>query len=284
MEELLAARRREFLTRAELVPALPDVVVRLLALLGRDDTDAADIEAVLACDAVLTARLLAMVNSPWFGLNRRISTLRDAVTMTGFRGLRTLVVAVSAAKYLQRDYCAYGHGPKGLWLHALAVATGSREMGLMLQLPAEKTEQLFVAGLLHDLGMFVLAPVMRGLPSEWLEGRTVSASEIAATGIDHAAAGALIAAKWHLDESLQAVLAGHHSADVGAANPVVAIVRIADAVAESAGIGYEPGRAPKTAVHDLDLTPLGLTQSSWAPMHDTVLQSMFAAERSLVAV
>lgn len=280
MNHAPATTDRELLARADLVPPLPELVTRLLAMLDRADTEPKALEEVLARDPLLAARLLAMVNSPWFGLQRQIHLLSEAVLVVGFRGLRSLVIASSAAKYLQRDFTAYGHGPKGLWAHSVATAAGARHLASTLRFDADATEHLFLAGLLHDIGMFVLAPILRERPADWLHGVTVTAAERAALGVDHAAAGALVAAHWNLGAPLQALVAEHHD-DRPASTKGVAVVRLADAVAESEGIGYLPGRAPRGVVHDHDLALLGVPAAAWPALRDEIAQNMRDAEQSL---
>ena len=110
-----------------------------------------DLELLLQNDQVLVAKMLAMVNSPFYGLNRAVNTVKEAVMVLGFRGVRSLVLATSTAKLLQRDFGCYGHEPKGLWMHAVCVASGARSLAKRLGLPADDAEQLFVCGLLHDI-------------------------------------------------------------------------------------------------------------------------------------
>ena len=95
--------RREILHKSDLIPPLPDLVARLLGLLNRQETEPADLEELLQNDQVLVAKMLAMVNSPFYGLNRAIGTIKEAVMVLGFRGVRSLVLATSTAKFLQRD-------------------------------------------------------------------------------------------------------------------------------------------------------------------------------------
>src|SRR5262245_66353249 len=127
----LAAQERmrgELRQKSDLVPPLAEFVVRLLALLNRSETEPQDLEFYLQNDQVLVAKMLAMVNSPFYGLNRTVRTIKDAVMVLGFRGVRSLVLATSTANYLQRDFTCYGHDQRGLWVHAVGVASGARAL------------------------------------------------------------------------------------------------------------------------------------------------------------
>lgn len=274
--------RREILHKSDLIPPLPDLVVRLLGVLNKQDAEPRDLESLLQNDQVLVAKMLAMVNSPFYGLNRAIRTIKEAVMVLGFRGVRSLVLATSTTKFLQRNFDCYGHQPKGLWLHAVAVAAGSRALARHCGLGADDVELLFVSGLLHDIGKMLLVPYV----SEASKGKA-PAGEIAAFerehfGLDHAEAGALVAAKWNLAPEIQQSIRGHHGA--AGDRPTDVLVRIADAIAHKRGIGYLPGRAPVAEPLPGDLTALGLTNEALAPLQETVVIAMDEAVAALGAL
>lgn len=287
--------RRELLQRSDLVLPLPDFVVRLLTLLNRPETEPSDIESYLQNDQVLVARLLAMVNSPFYGMSRTIRTIKEAVVVLGFRGVRSLVLAISTARFLQRDFSCYGHDARGLWSHAASVAAGSRHLARLVRLESEACEQLFVAGLLHDIGKLVLAPYL----TDALRGRHPTSTsstvefERELLGIDHTEAGALVAAKWNLSSEVQEVLKAHHDgatdgaegSDGAAGPPTSACVRVADAVAHERGYGYAPGRAPAVPVLHADLELLGLTApAQWDAVRNELVAAMEIALVGLAAL
>ncbi|MBL8750199.1 MAG: HDOD domain-containing protein [Planctomycetes bacterium] len=276
------ASRRELLAAIDSIPPLPEVTARVLTLLGRPDTEPSDIEAVLRHDPVLTGRLLAMVNSPWFGLRRAIATTREAVMVVGFRGIRTLVVATSAAKLLQRDYSIYGHDTRGMWTHAIAVAAGSKRLAQRVGLDAEESELSFVVGLLHDVGMLLLAPLLHGQPPNWNHGSAVAEVERRLLGCDHAEAGALVAERWNLGQAVRDAIASHHAS--GTAVPVpVAVVRIADALADECAFGFRAGHEPGTKVDPDQLATVGLQAADWPALRPELLAAMESARASLAS-
>ena len=276
--------RREILHKSDLVPPLPDLVTRVLGLLHQQDTEPRDLELLLQNDQVLVAKMLAMVNSPFYGLNRAVNTVKEAVMVLGFRGVRSLVLATSTAKLLQRDFGCYGHEPKGLWLHAVCVASGARSLARRLDLPADDAEQLFVCGLLHDIGKLLLVNFVQGGVAVDLD-QPAEVYERAMLGLDHAEAGALVTEKWNLSREIQAVIRAHHgeddaaSADASSLHAV--IVRLADAVAHEVGAGYEPGRSPRHEVDAADLVAAGLQPDHWAEIRDELAGTMDEAVAAL---
>lgn len=262
--------RREILHKSELIPPLPDLVSRLLTLLNRQDTEPHHLEELMQNDQVLVAKMLAMVNSPFYGLSRPITTVRDAVMVLGFRGVRSLVLATSTAKFLQRDYSCYGHEPKGLWLHGVCVAAGAKHIARHCGLGQEVAEMLFVGGLLHDIGKLLLAPYLTQRQVAATPEHPAEECERQLLGLDHTEAGALVTAKWNLSLEIQEIIKAHH--DVVAESQVVsiAIVRLADAIAHERGIGFAPGRAPKSIVLPGDLATVGLSPQAWDQLRKDV--------------
>ena len=273
--------RREILHKSDLIPPLPDLVVRLLAVLNKQETEPQDLETLMQNDQVLVAKMLAMVNSPFYGLNRTIRTIKEAVMVLGFRGVRSLVLATSTAKFLQRDYAVYGHEPKGLWLHAACVAAGSKMLAKACKLGADAAEQLFVSGLLHDIGKLMLVTYLNENQRGALAAASIVDYERTTIGLDHTEAGALVTAKWNLSQEIQEVIKAHHDANVTTREKSIAVVRLADAVAHERGIGYLPQKAPVSAVQPADLAALALTPESWSALRDEIAAAMDDAVSSL---
>jgi len=271
--------RREILLKSDLIPPLPDLVARLLGMLNKQETEPEDLESLLQNDQVLVAKMLAMVNSPFYGLNRSIRTIREAVMVLGFRGVRSLVLATSTAKFLQRDFAWYGHEPKGLWLHAVCVASGARLLAQKCQMSGDDCEQVFVGGLLHDIGKLLLVSYVHDAPPVTTE-ETITECERQAVGLDHTEAGALVAAKWHLVDEIQHVIKGHHDVADGEADldesdrQRIACVRLADCVAHELAVGYLAERAPLQFVRRGDLEAVGLDEAEWATVRDEVAATM----------
>ncbi|MBX3463309.1 MAG: HDOD domain-containing protein [Planctomycetes bacterium] len=266
--------RREILHKSDLIPPLPDLVAVVLSALNRQETEPQDLEQLMRNDQVLVAKMLAMVNSPFYGMSRTIRTVREAVMVLGFRGVRSLVLATSTAKFLQRDYSCYGHDNKGLWVHAVCVAAGAKALALECRMGADAAEQLFVAGLLHDIGKMLLVNYLAAGRTPYDGKPEVAEFERRVLGIDHAEAGALVAAKWSLASDVQDVIKAHHDAAQAPVGRAVAVVRLADAVAHECGAGYLPGRAPVAEIQTADLEALALTAAAWSSAREAVAERM----------
>ncbi len=264
--------RREILQRADHIPALPELVVRVLALLGERDTEPEDLADCLQYDPVLVGKMLALVNSPFYGITREVSTIKDSIMVLGFRGLRSLILASSTAEYLERDYTVYGHTHKGLWEHSLAVASAARELAKIAGLNLETREELFVTGLLHDIGKMLVGPL---LTEAKFDPRSKASplvdAEREAISLDHAEASALIAVKWNLSSIVQDCLRHHHDSEEPEEMAVhVAVIRLADALAHELGIGYADDHCPPSTFRPEDKVAIGLNDVQWLDARENI--------------
>lgn len=192
-------------------------------------------------DLVLTARVLKVANSSFYGMTGRIGTVRDALVILGFSTVGNLVVAMGfASRYAS---ATHSHaGLRGFWQHGMLVAACAASLA---RRSGAEEGVAYVGGLLHDIGKLVLAsafphsygePVPAGLRA--LHGENVLAIERARFGTDHAALGGLVAGRWRYPDSICAALRDHHSHDPQAS--LAKLIACADRVAhafEQAGYG-----------------------------------------------
>lgn len=216
--------------------SLPDIVSRINAMIDDPDCTAVDIAEVIGQDAPLTARLLKLVNSPFYNFPSQIDTISMAITIVGTRQLRDLAMAAAITGRFRRIPEGLP-GPDIFWHHNLACATAARiiaqETGLRQQ------EQLFVAGLLHDIGklvMYLAAPARaREALARAKAGETDPTTlEQAVFGFDHAELGAELLQQWRLPETLVHPVRWHHTPDAAPAfRQEVAAIHLAEAIANT---------------------------------------------------
>ena len=132
------------------LPALPQVVVQVIKLTEDPDSTAQDINYVLNQDQAITAKVLKMANSAFYGFPRRIGSVTDAIIMLGFRTLRSIVMAASVSDILNKEIEGYALEYGELWRHSQCTAMAAR-------LIARKSKFAFLdlaytAALLHDIG------------------------------------------------------------------------------------------------------------------------------------
>ena len=257
--------RRRILQDTDLIPPLPEVIVKVIALLNEGDTQPEDLENLLICDHALVARVLAMVNSPFFGLRREIGRIKDAIMVLGYQNLRSLVIATSTGKHMRQDFSCYGHEPKGLWKHSVSVAAAAKSLATDMGETQPMREEMFIAALLHDIGKMVLVNYLVSYPADTLQGfPSVEDAERELLGIGHGEAGTLVAAKWNLSPLVSVAAEHHHAGDVPPEfSRYVSMLRVANGLMHEIGTGYLPGQSPEC--HDLEreLASIGVEASDW---------------------
>lgn len=190
----------------ERLPASRAVALRLVQVLDDPHAGAAAAAAVLSADPALTARVLRVANSAYYGLSGRVSTLSFAVTVVGFDTVRSLAV-VGAAGIGGKDDV-----PAGFWRRSAAVAEAA---SLVSRRTGGGAAEAFSAGLLHDLGSALLwrsdraryaAVVQEGARA----GRTLALAEQREFGATGASLGADVLRSWHFPQEICDAIAGRH--------------------------------------------------------------------------
>ena len=245
-------KKQRILLELENLPSLPSVVIEVMKIIQDPDSTARDFEEHVKKDQALTGKMLNLVNSSFYSLSRKISTISEAVVILGFNTLKSLVHATSTRKILERALTGYGYEPKGLWKHSISCAAASKFVARELGFSDQVAEELFVSGLLHDLGKLILGPMIEERAAEFRKriagGETLLEAERAITDYDHPSVAALILKKWKLSDDLADVIVNHHSPGLATIHPRrAAILHIVDYVANRLRLGLTdayPGSAP----------------------------------------
>jgi HD-like signal output (HDOD) protein len=222
--------------------SLPEVCIRVNEMLDDVKVNAHDIGKVISQDAGLTARLLKIVNSAFYGFPSRIETVSRAVTVIGLRELRGLVLSASAVE-------AFSKIPNEL-LNMVKFWRHSVYCGVVAQLLAERchvlhSERLFVAGLLHDIGELILCHRLPGEMGEVvararLEDRPDHEIEQEVLGFDHAEVGGELLKVWQMPRTLEQAVRYHHTPDLAdQAIMDVCLVHIANGMTMIAENGHD---------------------------------------------
>jgi putative nucleotidyltransferase with HDIG domain len=232
---------RRIIAKVEDLPTLPRTVLRITELVNDPRASAKDLSIIITDDQVLTARLLKLVNSSFYGFPQRVSTVTGAIVLLGFDAIRNLLLTTSVLDLFPARVAKVRRNQEQLWDHSLACAIGAKAIGNFLR--HEKLEELFVAGLLHDIGkivemMFLADEFARIMERVQAEGVLISSAEQDLLGCTHADIGRLLAERWNLPAKLVGVIARHHTP--AAAGPVAleaSIVHLADIFTRALDLG-----------------------------------------------
>ncbi len=220
------------------LPSLPPVVHRLIEVTQDPDASIEMVERVIRTDQSLTAKVLQLVNSAFFALSGRVSTVRHAVVILGFEALRNTALAVCTYEYLSGCGRNEQFDKRAFWEHAAAVGILAKRIAAAAG--AAKPDEAFVAGLLHDLGKVVLdeyfpAEFAAALAACRRREIALETCEEEALGFNHCFAGAAVARKWRFPPQLVEAIGRHH--DSAPYDVLSASVMLADAAATAWRLG-----------------------------------------------
>ena len=155
---------QKIIAKIDDLPTLPRTVLKITELVNNPKSSAKDLARIITDDQVLTARLLKLVNSSFYGFPQRISTVTNAIVLLGFDAIRSLLLTTSVFDLFAGRNKKSKQDQEKFWDHSLGCAVGAKVIGNYLRY--DKIEELFVSGLLHDIGKIV---EMLFLPDEFAQ-------------------------------------------------------------------------------------------------------------------
>jgi putative nucleotidyltransferase with HDIG domain len=224
------------------IPTIPALLMPLLKCLGQpvEEVDVKGIVDLISHDKSLSAQCLQMANSPLFGMRKRVDSVLSAVMAVGIRRVREMATTCCLVRTL--GGASGGLRPDDLWKHSLGCALASRQ--LATKIGFSDSEQAYLAGLLHDVGLIVELTLF---PKEFesalrlagQDGYVLLEAERKALGTDHCVVGGLLADKWSLPAEIREVIRHHHDVQNSSAHrSLVSIVNLSDILCRLRGLGY----------------------------------------------
>jgi len=230
------------------LPSMPALYTEIVEELQSEDGSVKRVGDIISKDVGMTAKVLQLVNSAFFGLRRHVSAPAQAVSLLGLETVKALVLSVHVFSQLDSAKVE-GFSLDRLWQHSTATGTLAKKIAADGELETKDIDHTLMAGLLHDVGKLVLAanvpePYNQVLATIKADGITQSEAEYRVLGATHADLGAYLLGLWGLPHPIVETLAFHHRPDECLARsfaPLTA-VHIADALeqeayGESDGVG-----------------------------------------------
>ena len=228
------------------LPASPVIIASVMSMTANLDTNVTEVSRLLATDSTLTAKVLKLANSSYYGRPQEVCSVKEAILIMGFYAVRTLVIASSARSLFSGDD---PDGPvEKLWRHSLATAIASRQIAGHLKHPHR--DEVFIAGLMHDIGKLVMLESLGFryrdvvLQIEHAHGSFVQ-EEQRHFGFTHVDVAHILTAHWGIPPSLVEAIAQHHTLGgyrPDSPIPMAYIVHLANHMAKLLRIGFEDAR------------------------------------------
>lgn len=235
------SRVEEVLVMVKHVPPYPKVAQRVMELLEDPNTTASQLAEVIQFDSAITANVLKICNSAYFGLTQKMSSLDEGLVVIGHNILKDIIITSCSAKFYKGDVAAgYDLEQGELWKHSVAC-------GIMARLVIKYFKDVdpssaFTAAILHDIGKRFMSSFISEeyeLVVNKVEKDKCSfvEAEQEIIGIDHAALGGIILEKWEFPADMKEAVENHHKPDALEKGELTALVSLANALVVSMGIG-----------------------------------------------
>lgn len=227
----------------EKMPTLSPVVHKIIEVANDRSSSAQDLTDVIQLDPVLTAKVIKMVNSAYFGLPQQIKSLKQAVVMLGINTVKNVALSSSFLGNVKLDKSAVLKG-EDFWLHSLGVAVASKMIAKKLGVEKEGLEEFFIAGLIHDIGKVLINNFFKKEMAEIEElsaqkKYTITKIEKHILKLTHEEIGIAIGKKWKFENPLLFAAGKHHQPALqGSAAVFSMVVCIADTYVKMMEIGF----------------------------------------------
>jgi len=233
-------QKLRIISKIQTLPSISGVAIKVLELLDDPDSSAEEVQKILRLDPGLTANILKLTNSAYFGLPNKVGSVQQAVVMLGWKRLIRIVLSTCVNAVMDKPIPGYDLPPGELWRHSVAVSVTAE--GLMKELNLGVDDEIFTAALLHDLGKLVMWEFVaedlesirltaeRGIPFQMAEREVL--------GTDHAEIGGMLMESWSFPPRFVDAVRWHHEPD-SAENPstLIDIVHVANVLCLMLGIG-----------------------------------------------
>lgn len=272
------------LSKVSRLATLPEVTTRILEVLDKPNATADELEALVASDPVLSARVLKVVNSSFYGMPASVTSIKQAIVLLGMGGLKNIALAASLSKLFGGMPLEGDFDPQGPWQHSASVAAAAK---LLSSCVGADGEEMFLAGLLHDVGTVITLQAMRPQFMELVARRrrapdeSYLAAERECLGATHEEFGIALCRSWNFPSSIVAAVEHHHDPDAADEEfrRAARIICVADYLAAESEIGFCCGIVNAAVPPASVIAALGLTEEQLAGVREQMSEAAGLAEQ-----
>lgn len=248
------------------IATLPEVTIKIIEIVEDPKSTARDLHEVIKNDPALSAKVLKVVNSAFYGLPGQVASVDRAIILLGLSAVKNIAIAASIARLFKGRRISEHFSAADLWRHSVAVAVAAHDIAKALPHPA-MVDEIFAAGMIHDLGTMV---ERQAFPDQFAEiiNRCVEDPELdfldcerQMLGADHQAFGVGLTTKWKFPRHLRAAVGFHHNPEALSVElrNMAMLIRVADNLCCQGQVGFyltaRPGEITEEMLDTLSVTP-----------------------------
>ncbi|MBI1826414.1 MAG: HDOD domain-containing protein [Planctomycetes bacterium] len=270
------------------IATLPEVTVKIIGIVEDPKSTARDLHEVIKNDPALSVKVLKVVNSAFYGLPGQVASVDRAIILLGLSAVKNIAIAASIARLFKGKRISDQFSAADLWRHSLAVAVLARAIGKAAP-HAVMPDELFVAGLIHDIGTLI---ERQSYPDHFAEairscsenGRNFLEIERELIGADHQAFGVGLTTKWKFPRHLRAAVGFHHNPDAVSAElkNIASVIHIADVMACQEKVGFYL-TSQNDQIAPAIIESLGIPQAAIDEIRAALPEHLADAEATLTA-
>lgn len=228
------------------IQAMPSVIVKALNVMKKPTTSMKELGDIVMFDQSLTIKILALVNSAYYGFSQQISSINIALSLLGMVKVKNIIVAVAMKPMMSNQ------GDKELWKHSMRVAAGCEYLANVTKVM--DSDEAFIAGFVHDVGKIVLHMTNQKLYTKVLNavevGTNILDAERKYFDSDHVKTGSLLAKRWQLPILLANIISYHHAPSLSSIPVPCNLVCLVDKLVQE---NYDPNSLDKDFIKTLGI-------------------------------
>lgn len=204
-------QRREIEKFIDKMPSLSTTVGKVMEICSRTDASPNELNRVISLDPVLAGQVLKLINSAYYSLVNKVTSLTRAITMLGMNTVKNMALSTAIIRTVAGVKKSRALPTTKFWAHSIGAGVSAKLLGELKGVAVMEREELFLAGLLHDLGKVPFGDdYIEALNIAKFEQLPLHEVEQDIIGIDHQEVGLMIAEKWKLNEVITTCIGNHH--------------------------------------------------------------------------
>jgi len=263
------------------MPSLSTTVGKVMEICSRTDASPNELNKVISLDPVLTGQVLKLINSAYYSLVNKVTTLTRAITMLGMNTVKNMALSTAIIKTVAGAKKSRVLPTTHFWAHSIGTGVSAKLLGEIKGYSPMEREELFLIGLLHDLGKVPFGDeYIEVLNAVKKEQASLIDVERDLLGIDHQAVGRMIAEKWKLNETITTCISDHHDLNhlEGERKQQVSLVALGNIYTNIHDYGFAGDPYPKEDQMNMLLESAGLDWNEFGGIGERVEEEINKAK------